>query len=396
MRISRCNYRSRRSITPITSAASSSAGSTTARIKAGENLVLIRADGTQTKGKVTKLMTFSGLKRLDAEQAFAGDIVAVAGFADANIGETLASAADPHPLPLIHIDEPTMQMTFAVNNSPFAGREGKYVTSRQLRDRLMRELESNVALRVEETDSTDSFLVSGRGELHLGVLLETMRREGYEFQISKPRVIMREIDGKKYEPFETLMLDVPDWASGAAIERLGSRKGLMQHMQSSNGRTMIEFLVPARGLIGFRSDFIRVTKGEGIMNHSFFDYEPYAGDLGGLRNGVMIAWEEGEATPYSLQQFEDRGLFFISPGTKVYAGMIIGEHNRPQDLDVNVCKAKKQTNIRSAGAEVLTTLQTPVDMTLERSMEYIAEDELCEVTPKSIRLRKVKLAKNER
>jgi GTP-binding protein len=365
-------------------------------IKAGENLVLIRADGSQTKGKVTKLMTFSGLKRLDADVAYAGDIVAVAGFADANIGETLASASDPHPLPLIHIDEPTMQMTFAVNNSPFAGREGKYVTSRQLRDRLMKELESNVALRVEETDSTDSFLVSGRGELHLGVLLETMRREGYEFQISKPRVIMREIDGKKYEPFETLMLDVPDWASGAAIERLGNRKGLMQHMQSSNGRTMIEFLVPARGLIGFRSDFIRVTKGEGIMNHSFFDYEPYAGDIGGLRNGVMISWEEGEATPYALQQFEDRGLFFIAPGTKVYTGMIIGEHNRPQDLDVNVCKAKKQTNIRSAGAEVLTTLQTPVDMTLERSMEYIAEDELCEVTPKSIRLRKVKLAKNER
>jgi GTP-binding protein len=357
-------------------------------IKANEQTVLIRADGTHTKGKVTKLMTFSGLKRLDAEEASAGDIVAVAGFADANIGETLASAADPHPLPLIRIDEPTMQMTFSVNNSPFAGREGKFVTSRQLRDRLNKELESNVALRVEDTDSTDSFLVSGRGELHLGVLLETMRREGYEFQISKPKVIMRQIDGQTYEPFETLVLDVPDWAAGACIERLGNRKGLMQHMHSENGRTIVEFLIPARGLIGFRSDFIRVTKGEGIMNHSFFDYEPYAGDIGGLRNGVMIAWEDGDSTPYAIQQFTDRGLFFIKPGTKVYAGMIVGEHNRPQDLDVNVCKAKKQTNIRSAGAEVLTTLAPPVEMTLERSMEYINEDELVEVTPKSIRLRK--------
>ncbi|MDB5099989.1 MAG: GTP-binding protein TypA, partial [Cyanobacteria bacterium RYN_339] len=365
-------------------------------IKQGENLILIRADGGHTKGKVSKLMTFSGLKRLDADECHAGDIIAVAGFADANIGETLASASDPHPLPLIRIDEPTMQMTFSVNNSPFAGREGKYVTSRQLRDRLTKELESNVALRVEDTDSTDSFLVSGRGELHLGVLLETMRREGFEFQISKPRVINREIDGKRYEPFETLVLDVPEWAAGACIERMGNRKGMMQHMHLHNGRTLVEFLIPARGLLGFRSDFIRMTKGEGIMNHSFFDYEPYAGDIPQQRNGVMIAWEEGDSTPYAIQQFVDRGLFFIKPGTKVYSGMIVGEHNRAQDLDVNVCKAKKQTNIRSAGAEVLTTLAPPVEMTLERSMEYINEDELVEVTPKSIRLRKIKLSKHER
>ena len=365
-------------------------------IKAGEQTVLIRADGTHTKGKVAKLFTFSGLKRLEAESASAGDIVAVAGFADANIGETLASAADPNPLPLIRIDEPTLQMTFQVNDSPFAGREGKFVTSRQLKARLERELESNVALRVEDTDSPDKWLLAGRGELHLGVLLETMRREGYEFQISKPRVIFREINGQTYEPIETLVLDVPDWATGACIERIGTRRGLMQHMHAEAGRTLLEFLVPARGLIGFRSEFIRMTKGEGIMSHSFFEYQPHMGDIGQLRNGVMISWEDGEATAYAIQSFEDRGQFFIKPGAKVYAGMVIGEHNRPQDLDVNICKTKKLTNIRSAGAEVLTALQVPIEMTLERSMEYIAEDELVEVTPENIRIRKQKLNKNER
>jgi GTP-binding protein len=365
-------------------------------IKQGENLVLITTEGKHVRGKVSKLFTFSGLKRLDAEQATAGDIVAVAGFPEANIGETLASAADPHPLPLITVDEPTMQIRFSINDSPFAGREGKFVTSRQLRDRLMKELESNVALRVEETDSPDTFLLSGRGELHLGVLFETMRREGYEFQIGKPRVIFKEVDGQKYEPFETLVLDVPDWAAGACIEKLGTRKAMMQHMHSNGVRTLLEFLVPARGLFGFRSEFIRSTKGEGIMNHSFHDYEPYCGDMPVNRNGVMISWEDGEATPYSIQNFEDRGAFFIKPGAKVYAGMIVGEHNRAQDLDVNVCKAKKMTNIRSAGAEVLTTLQTPIDMTLERSMEYINEDELVEVTPLTVRLRKLKLSRHDR
>ncbi|MNS17851.1 GTP-binding protein TypA/BipA [compost metagenome] len=365
-------------------------------IKAGEQTVLIRADGTHTKGKIAKLFTFSGLKRLEAESASAGDIVAVAGFADANIGETLASASDPNPLPLIRIDEPTLQMTFQVNDSPFAGREGKFVTSRQLKARLERELESNVALRVEDTDSPDKWLLAGRGELHLGVLLETMRREGYEFQISKPRVIFREINGQTYEPIETLVLDVPDWATGACIERIGTRRGLMQHMHAEAGRTLLEFLVPARGLIGFRSEFIRMTKGEGIMSHSFFEYQPHMGDIGQLRNGVMISWEDGEATGYAIQSFEDRGQFFIKPGAKVYAGMVIGEHNRPQDLDVNICKTKKLTNIRSAGAEVLTALQVPIEMTLERSMEYIAEDELVEVTPENIRIRKLKLNKNER
>ncbi|MEB3224061.1 MAG: translational GTPase TypA [Candidatus Sericytochromatia bacterium] len=365
-------------------------------ISQGENLVLITADGTHVRGKVSKLFSFSGLKRLDVERASAGDIVAVAGFPEANIGETLASASDPHPLPLIRVDEPTMQIRFSVNDSPFAGREGKFVTSRQLRDRLNRELESNVALRVEETDSPDTFLLSGRGELHLGVLFETMRREGYEFQIGKPKVINRDIDGVPHEPFETLVLDVPDWAAGSCIERMGSRRGMMQHMHSDGTRTLVEFLIPARGLIGFRSDFIRMTKGEGILSHSFFDYQPHAGEIGQQRNGVMIAWEDGEATAYSIQNFEDRGVFFIKPGTKVYSGMLVGEHNRLQDLDVNVCKAKKLTNMRSAGAEVLTALQVPIEMTLERSMEYIADDELVEVTPQSIRLRKAKLSRHDR
>ncbi|MEB3284260.1 MAG: translational GTPase TypA [Candidatus Sericytochromatia bacterium] len=365
-------------------------------VRQGEQLVLIRADGSHTRGKVSKLFSFSGLKRLDVDEARAGDIVAVAGFPDANIGETLALASDPHPLPLIRVDEPTMQIRMSVNDSPFAGREGKFVTSRQLRDRLTRELESNVALRVEDTDSADTFLLSGRGELHLGVLFETMRREGYEFLIGKPKVINKTIDGAVYEPFETLVLDVPDWAAGACIERIGSRRGMMQHMHSDGTRTLVEFLIPARGLIGFRSDFIRMTKGEGILSHSFFDYEAHAGDIGQQRNGVMIAWEDGEATAYAIQNFEDRGFFFIKPGTKVYSGMIVGEHNRLQDLDVNVCKAKKLTNMRSAGAEVLTALQVPVEMTLERSMEYIADDELVEVTPQSIRLRKAKLSRHDR
>lgn len=360
-------------------------------LRASEPLVLIRADGTQTKGKVSKLYTFSGLKRLEVEEAHAGDIVAVAGFADANIGETLASASDPHPLPLIRVDEPTLQMTFSVNDSPFAGREGKYVTSRQLRERLMRELESNVSLRVEETDSTDSFLVSGRGELHLGILVETMRREGYEFQISKPKVIFREIDGQIYEPFELLVIDVPEWAAGTCIERLGQRRAEMQKMDSTGDRTIIEFLVSARGLIGFRSEFIRATKGEGIMTHSFYDYQPHVGDIGSLRNGVLIAHEDGEATAYAIQNLEDRGAFFIKPGVKVYAGMIVGEHNRATDLAINVCKTKKLTNMRAASGEELVRLTPPVEMNLERAMEYINEDELVEVTPQSVRLRKQRL-----
>jgi GTP-binding protein len=294
------------------------------------------------------------------------------------------------------VDEPTLQMTFSVNDSPFAGQEGDFVTSRQLRDRLMRELETNVALRVEETDSPDKFLVSGRGELHLGILIETMRRQGYEFQVSQPQVIYREVNGQPCEPYECLVMDVPEVAVGSCIERLGQRKGEMQDMQvGGNGRTQLEFVIPARGLIGFRGDFMRLTRGEGIMNHSFLDYRPLSGEVETRRNGVLIAFEEGVATFYAMKNAEDRGVFFITPGTKVYKGMIVGEHNRPQDLDLNICKTKQLTNHRSATGDELVQLQAPMDMSLERAMEYIGSDELVEVTPKSVRLRKVtkKLAK---
>jgi GTP-binding protein len=342
-------------------------------------------------------MGFEGLQRIEIEEATAGNLVAVAGFSDANIGETLTSAENPQALPLIKVDEPTLQMTFAVNDSPFAGREGKFVTSRQLRDRLMRELETNVALRVTETDSPDRFAVSGRGELHLGILIETMRREGYEFQVSQPQVIFREVSGQPCEPFEQLVLDVPEEAVGGCMERLGQRRGEMQDMlMGGNGRAQLEFVIPARGLIGFRGEFMRLTRGEGIMNHSFLEYRALSGDVDTRRNGVLIAFEEGVATFYALKNAEDRGVFFIEPGTKVYKGMIVGEHNRPQDLELNICKAKQLTNHRSATGDELVQLQTPQDMSLERALEYIGPDEMVEVTPESIRLRKIekkKLAK---
>ncbi|MEB3355135.1 MAG: translational GTPase TypA [Synechococcales bacterium] len=365
-------------------------------IKMGQQAALVREDGSVVKAKVTKLLGFEGLARVDMAEASAGHIVAVAGFSDANIGETITCPDEPQALPLIKVDEPTLQMTFCVNDSPFAGQEGDYVTSRQVRDRLMRELETNVALRVNETDSPDRFAVAGRGELHLGILIETMRREGYEFQVSQPQVIFREVSGQPCEPFELLVLDVPDEAVGGCIERLGQRKGEMQNMMAGgNGRTQLEFVIPARGLIGFRGEFMRLTRGEGIMNHSFCDYRPMVGDLETRRNGALISFEEGVATFYSLKNAEDRGAFFIEPGTKVYKGMIIGESNRPQDVDLNVCKTKQLTNHRSATGDELVQLQTPVEMSLERALEYIGPDELLEVTPESIRLRKIskKLAK---
>jgi GTP-binding protein len=366
-------------------------------IKMGQQAALVTETGAIVKARVTKLLGFKGLNRIEIESATAGNIVAVAGFADANIGETLTDPVNPQALPLIKVDEPTLQMTFLVNDSPFAGQEGKFVTSRQVRDRLFRELETNVALRVEETDSPDRFAVSGRGELHLGILIETMRREGYEFQVSQPQVIYREVNGQPCEPFEQLVLDVPEDGVGGCIERLGQRKGEMQDMQvSGNGRTQLEFVIPARGLIGFRGEFMRLTRGDGIMNHSFLDYRPIMGDVDTRRNGVLISFEEGTATFYAMKNAEDRGAFFISPGTKVYKGMIVGEHNRQQDLELNVCKTKQLTNHRASGGEELVQLQTPIDMGLERALEYISSDELLEVTPTSIRLRKMpakKLAK---
>ena len=359
-------------------------------IRMGQPVALIKDTGEIVKGKITKLMGFEGLRRIDMAEASAGYIVAVAGFADANIGETITCPNEPQALPLIKVDEPTLQMTFSVNDSPFAGQEGKLVTSRQVRDRLMRELETNVALRVEETDSPDKFLVSGRGELHLGILIETMRREGYEFQVSQPQVIYREVSGQPCEPFECLVLDVPEDGVGSCIERLGQRKGEMQDMQvGGNGRTVIEFVIPARGLIGFRGEFMRMTRGDGIMNHSFLDYRPISGDIESRNKGVLISFEEGVATFYAMKNAEDRGAFFITPGTKVYRGMILGEHNRPQDLELNVCKTKQLTNHRASGGEELVQLQAPIDMSLERALEYIGPDELVEVTPQSIRLRKV-------
>tara|TARA_Y100001968_G_scaffold321776_1_gene356765 strand:- start:12488 stop:14290 length:1803 start_codon:yes stop_codon:yes gene_type:complete len=359
-------------------------------IRNGQNATLIKEDGSLKKSRISKLLGFQGLQRIEIDKAIAGEIVAVTGFSDVNIGETIACSDEPIALPLIRVDEPTLQMSFVVNDSPFAGKEGKFVTSRQLKERLEKELLTNVALRVEATSSPDNFSVSGRGELHLGILIETMRREGYEFQVSQPKVIYRTINEKTCEPVETLVMDVPDQSVGACIEKLGTRKAEMQNMQTgTDGRTQLEFVVPSRGLIGFRGEFIRITRGEGIMSHSFFEYRPTMGELDARRNGVLISFEEGVATFYALKNAEDRGQYFIKPGTSVYKGMIIGENNRPQDLEINICKTKQLTNMRSAGAEELDTLQSPVEVTLERGLEYIGQDEMLEVTPQSIRLRKI-------
>lgn len=353
----------------------------------------INAEGKVSKGKITKLFGFKDLGRVEIESAEAGDIVGIAGFSDIQIGETLCDPNNIEALPLIKVDEPTLQMNFSVNDSPYAGQEGKFVTSRQIRKRLYDELEKNVSLRVEDTASTDCFKVSGRGELHLGILIETMRREGYEFQVSKPEVIYKTIDGVQCEPFENLLIDVPEEYAGGAIDRLSGRKAVMREMNNANGRTVMKFSIPARGLIGFRSEFIRMTRGEGIMYHTYDEYKPYAGDIPKQRSGSILAHEQGEAIPYALAQFEDRGVFFVTPKTKVYRGMIIGEGNRPQDIVVNICKTKKLTNMRSATADVMVTLQAHKDMTLEECLEYIAEDELVEVTPQNVRMRKQDLVK---
>lgn len=363
------------------------------KVKSQEQVCVVHADGSQEKGKITKLFGFHDLGRTEIEEAYAGDIVGIAGFADIQIGESICSLADPQPLPLIKVDEPTLQMNFSVNDSPFAGTEGKFVTSRQLRKRLYDELEKNVSLRVEDTDSTDVFKVSGRGELHLGILIETMRREGYEFQVSKPEVIYKTIDGVKCEPFENLIVDVPEGCAGSCIDRLSGRKAEMKEMNNAKGRTTMVFHIPARGLIGFRSEFIRMTRGEGIMYHTFLDYRPFAGDIPRQRNGSIIAHEQGEAIPYALAQYEDRGTFFVTPKTKVYRGMIIGECNKPQDIVVNICKTKKLTNMRSATADVMVTLQAHKEMSLEECMEYIGDDELVEITPENVRIRKADLTR---
>ena len=353
----------------------------------------MKADGSIERGKVTKLFGFKDLGRVEINESEAGDIVGIAGFSDIHIGETLCDPNNINPLPLIHVDEPTLQMNFSVNDSPFAGQEGKFVTSRQLRKRLYDELEKNVSLRVEDTDSTDCFKVSGRGELHLGILIETMRREGYEFQVSKPEVIYKGEGEHLQEPFENLLVDVPEEYAGSCIDRLSGRKATMLEMQNNGNRTSMKFSIPARGLIGFRSEFIRMTRGEGIMYHTFDEYKPFAGDIPKQRSGSILAHEQGEAIPYALAQFEDRGVFFVTPKTKVYRGMIIGEGNRPQDIVVNICKTKKLTNMRSATADVMVTLQAHKELSLEDCLEYIGDDELVEITPENIRMRKQDLVK---
>ncbi|MGE0200508.1 MAG: translational GTPase TypA [Candidatus Melainabacteria bacterium] len=361
------------------------------QIKMGQSIALVERSGKVSSHRVNKLFGFQGLKRIEIDLAEAGDIVAVAGIPEVQIGETLCEHGSPDPLPPIDIEEPTLKMTFSINNSPLAGREGKFVTSRQLKDRLWREVKSNISLRVEEGDSPDNFVVSGRGELHLTILIETMRREGYEFQVSKPEVLTKEIDGAVHEPREDLVLDVPEENAGACIELLSQRKGELRHMGTENGRTMMEFKIPSRGLLGFRGDFIRMTRGQGMMTSAFEQFVPWMGEIGSHRNGVIVSNEPGEATAYAMKNLEDRGVFFIVPRTTVYKGMIIGEHNRQQDLMVNICKAKKLTNMRSAGADVLEVLSTPIDVTLEFGLDYIANDELMEVTPQNIRLRKKQL-----
>lgn len=358
-------------------------------IKAGQPAVICKKDGRIENIKISRLYKFEGLKRIEASEATVGDIVSISGVGDITIGETVCDVQNPEPLPFIDIDEPTITMTFSVNNSPFAGREGTYVTSRHLRDRLFKELETNVSLRVEETDSPDSFKVSGRGELHLSVLIETMRRQGYEFQVSKPSVIYKEIDGVICEPVEYLIIDVPEDYMGVVMEKLGARKAELVNMHSANqGYMRLEFKIPSRGLIGYRSEFLTDTKGNGIMNSVFHGFEPSKGEIQGRQRGSMIAWEDGEAVTYGLYNAQERGTLFIEPGVKVYEGMIVGENARSEDIVVNVCKKKHVTNMRASGSDEALRLTPPRILSLEQSLEFINDDELVEVTPKSIRLRK--------
>lgn len=359
------------------------------KVKNGQQVAICRKDGSVSQSKIGKLYKFSGLKRIEAEEAMLGDIVAISGLGQINIGETVCDAEFAEPLPFADIDEPTISMTFSVNNSPFAGKEGTFVTSRHLRERLYKELETNVSLRVEDTDSPDAFKVSGRGELHLSILIETMRRQGYEFQVSKPAVILKEIDGQLCEPVELVTIDVPEEYMGAVMEKLGMRKAEMVNMHSSNqGYMRLEFKVPSRGLIGYRSEFLTDTKGNGIINHIFFGYEPFKGEISGRQRGSLVAWEEGEAVTYGLYNAQERGTLFITPGTRVYEGMIVGENARSEDIVVNVCKKKHVTNMRAAGSDDALRLTPPRQLSLEQALEFIAEDELVEITPKNIRLRK--------
>ena len=367
------------------------------RIKRNENCVLCKADGTQQNVKISRLYQFEGLRRVECEEAEAGDIICVSGIEDINIGETLCDPECIEPLPFIKIDEPTIAMNFIVNDSPFAGKEGKFVTSRNIRDRLFKEVETNVSMRVEETETTDTFKVSGRGELSLSILIETMRRQGYEFQVSRPKVILKEIEGKVYEPMELLIVEVPEQYVGIVIEKLGSRKGELENMGARDGGSShLEFKIPSRGLIGYRSEFMTDTNGNGIMNQLFDGYEPWKGDIQTRERGSIIVHETGVSSAYGLFNTQDRGRLFIGAGVDVYEGMIIGECAKNEDVTCNVCKLKHLTNTRASGSDEALRLVPPSTLSLEQCMEFIKDDELLEVTPKSLRLRKRILSKEQR
>ena len=366
-------------------------------LRRNQDVMLIKRDGKQVRGKVSVLYGYEGLKRVEIQEAFSGDIISVAGLDNIDIGETIADFNEPVALPVIDIDEPTLAMTFMVNDSPFAGKEGKFVTSRNIWDRLQKELQTNVSMRVEATESPDAFVVKGRGELQLSILLENMRREGFEVQVSKPRVLLKDIDGEKYEPIELAMVDVDEAFVGVVIEKMGIRKGEMITMTpGTDGYTRLEFKVPARGSIGFRNEFLTDTKGTGILNHSFYDFELYKGAIPTRAKGVLISLEQGTTVAYALGGLQDRGVLFVDPGVAVYEGMVVGEHNRDNDLVVNVCKTKKLTNMRASGSDDAIKLATPRRYTLEQALDYIADDELVEITPTNIRIRKKFLKENDR
>ena len=367
------------------------------KIKLNDPITLIKLDGRKVNSNATKLFTYQGIKQVECPEAMAGDIILLAGLEDVQIGETVASTLDPVALPSIAIDEPTMSMVFSVNNSPFAGKEGKFVTSRHLRDRLYKEAEANPTLKISDTDSPDAYKVAGRGELHLGILIETMRREGFEFQVSRPQVIFKMVDGKLQEPYENLIVDVPNNCVGIAMEKLGARKGEMKNMVPlSEVTTRIEFLIPARCLLGFRTEFMTDTKGEGVLHHVFAGYGEFKGDIGGRSRGVLVAFEAGVTAAYGMFQLADRGKFFINPRLDVYEGMIVGEHTRENDIAVNPCKTKHLSNMRSKSSDEALTMEPPTIFSLEQCLEYIQDDELLEVTPQNLRMRKKILNNNER
>jgi len=367
------------------------------RVHQGEEVSVMHADGSSHTTKITKVLGFKGLKRVEIAEAEAGDIVALAGIEKVNIGETIACGTNPTALPVIKVDEPTLTMELHVNNSPLAGTEGKLVTTRQIRDRLFKEIRTNVAMKVEETGSADIYKISGRGELHIGILLENMRREGFEMAVSRPNVIVRVVDGVKQEPYEHVTVDVDSEYQGTVIEKLSTRGAEMSHMQTNpDGSTRIEFMAPTRSLIGYTSEFLTDTKGTGVMNHVFHEYGPYVGELPGRKNGVLVSMSDGESVAFALWKLQERGRMFIGSGVKLYEGMIIGIHSRDNDLVVNATKEKKLTNVRASGKDDAIDLVPPIKLTLERAIEFIEDDELVEITPKSIRLRKRYLKEHER